>query len=254
MSGFDNEVLYADNVDFSGNQQVTGQFTTDGQMLIGSTTAPNIRVGTLSSSGGSITFTAGSGTLNVAVTSSAIAGQLLKSGGIGVDPSYTTATYPSTAGLVGKIIKSNGTNWVGSTETYADPGTSGNILTSDGTNWTSAAPAPSGMSWSVITADQNITVGNGYICNKAGLLTLTLPASPTAGNLFSVTGMNTALGWKIAQNANQQIFIGTSSTTIGAGGSLASINIRDSADFVCVVGGASAVWNVTSSVGNLTIV
>lgn len=44
-------------------------------------------------------------------------GQVLRSGGASADPSWSTATYPSTAG------------------------TSGNVLTSDGTNWTSSAPA-----------------------------------------------------------------------------------------------------------------
>ena len=114
--------------------------------------------------------------------------------------------------------------------------------------------ATTGLAWSVITADQSAASGNGYICNKAGLLTLTLPASPTAGDIFAVTGINTALGWKIAQNANQQIFFGTSSTTIGTGGSLASINTRDSLTLVCVVGGSSANWNVIDSIGNITVV
>lgn len=112
----------------------------------------------------------------------------------------------------------------------------------------------SGLSWSVITADQSIVAGSAYICNKAGLLTLTLPASSTAGDVFACTGINTALGIKIAQNANQQIFFGTSSTTVGTGGSLASINIRDSLTAVCVVGGSSSVWNIISSVGNWTVV
>lgn len=118
----------------------------------------------------------------------------------------------------------------------------------------SIASTLSVLTWSVITADQAITVSNGYICNKAGLLTLTLPASPTAGQTFAVTGINTAVGIRIAQNANQQIFMGTSSTTIGITGYVESLNIRDSAQFVCVVGGASAVWNIISSMGNWTIV
>lgn len=118
----------------------------------------------------------------------------------------------------------------------------------------SIASTVTALTWSVITADQGVTTSNGYICNKAGLLTLTLPASPSAGDVFGVTGINTALGWKIAQNANQQIFMGTSSTTVGTGGSLASINIRDSVYLVCVVGGSSAVWNVVNAVGNITIV
>jgi hypothetical protein len=112
----------------------------------------------------------------------------------------------------------------------------------------------SGLSWSVITADQSAASGNGYICNKAGLLTLTLPASPTAGDTFAVTGMNTAVGIRIAQNATQQIFFGTSSTTIGVTGYIESLNIRDSAQLVCSVGGSAAVWQVINSMGNWTIV
>ena len=118
----------------------------------------------------------------------------------------------------------------------------------------SIASTVAALTWSVITADQGVAASNGYICNKAGLLTLTLPASPTAGDVFGVTGINTAVGWRIAQNANQQIFMGTSSTTIGVGGYIEALNIRDSAFLVCVVGGASANWNIINSMGNLTIV
>lgn len=65
MAGFDNDVVYAANVDFSGASPVTGQVTTNGQMLIGATASPNIRVGTITSTGGSITVTTGAGTLNL---------------------------------------------------------------------------------------------------------------------------------------------------------------------------------------------
>jgi hypothetical protein len=153
-----------------------------------------------------------------------------------------------------KIIVSDGTNWVSSTETYAVPGSSGNVLTSDGTNWTSATPASGGITFSVVTIDASFTSNTGVIANKAGLLTMTLPASPTAGDQLIITGINTDLGWKIAQNANQQIFFGNQSTTIGVGGSLASVLRRDSVWLVCGVGGASASWNVINSVGNITVV
>lgn len=71
------------------------------------------------------------------------AGQVLQSGGASADPSYSIPTYPSASGTSRKIIVSDGTNNVYSTETWATPGASGNVLTSDGTNWTSAA-APGG--------------------------------------------------------------------------------------------------------------
>jgi len=167
----------------------------------------------------------------------------------------STPTFPNASATTGKIIISDGTNWIASTPTYpAAAGSSGNVLTSDGTNWASSAPSSGGLTWSVITADQAVVANHGYICNKGTLLTLTLPASSTAGDLFSVTGINIALGWKIAQNASQQIFFGTSSTTAGVTGSLASSQIRDSLQLVCVTGGSSSVWQVISSVGNITVV
>lgn len=72
MAGFQNdsnlkEILFADNVDFTGGATPTGQMTTNGQLLIGSSVAPNIRVGTLTSSDGSIGFTTGPGTISAQV-------------------------------------------------------------------------------------------------------------------------------------------------------------------------------------------
>lgn len=64
-SGFRNAVLSADNVDFTGATITTPQVTADGEILIGSAVAPNIRVGTLASAGGTIAITTGSGTINL---------------------------------------------------------------------------------------------------------------------------------------------------------------------------------------------
>ena len=114
---------------------------------------------------------------------------------------------------------------------------------------------PSGArNWTVITGNIGMVANNGYIANAAANITLQLPATSAIGDILRVTGINTALGWTITQNANQQIFFGTSSTTLGVGGSLSSLNIRDSVELVCVVSGASARWNVLSSQGNVTIV
>lgn len=165
---------------------------------------------------------------------------------VGAASNGLTSLGPLTNGQL--VIGSTGVSPVAATLTQG----AGISITNGAGSITIAATT--GLAWSVITADQSAATGNGYICNKAGLLTLTLPASPTAGDIFAVTGINTALGWKIAQNANQQIFFGTSSTTVGTGGSLASINTRDSVMLVCGVGGASATWNVINSVGNITIV
>lgn len=106
--------------------------------------------------------------------------------------------------------------------------------------------------WSVIAANQAFTASNGFICNKAGLLTLTLPTTVAVGDTFEVTGINTDVGWRIAQNANQIIHFGNTATTTGAGGYLESLNKYDSVKMVCVV--ANLEFNVLSSVGNITIV
>lgn len=110
-----------------------------------------------------------------------------------------------------------------------------------------------GLTWTVVTGtSQAAAVNNGYIANNAGLVTVTLPATSAVGDSVAVTGINNATGWKVAQNAGNQIFFGTSSTTGGAGGSLASTNTRDTVYLVCMT--ANATWNVVNTIGNLTVV
>lgn len=79
------------------------------------------------------------------------AGQVLQSGGGSADPAYSTPTYPAASGTSRKILVSDGTNNVYSTETWATPGSSGNILTSDGTNWNSSAPLSGLLTYTTTT-------------------------------------------------------------------------------------------------------
>ena len=230
---------------------------------------------------------AGTATLTQLATTATV-GQVLQSAGAAADPAYSTATYPLTT-TINQILYSSAANVVsglatanravltttaagvpvatalaadgqliiGSTAGAPSAATltaGAGISIANASNAITISVSGSGLAWSVITVNQSAVAANGYICNKAGLLTLTLPASGAIGDIIQVTGINTALGWSIAQNANQQIFLGTTSTTVGVAGSLSSINIRDSVELVCVVAGASTVWNVISSVGNLTIV
>lgn len=97
-----------------------------------------------------------------------------------------------------------------------------------------------GFSWYPITAaSQLMTSNNGYIANRGTLVTLTLPTTSAVGDLITVVGQG-AGGWLIAQAAGQQIHIGSSASTLGAGGSVASTNQFDSVDLVCIV--ASTIW------------
>ena len=71
MSGFDNEVLYADNVDFRGVQPVVAQITADGQLLIGAASGASIRAATLTGGTG-IDVTNAAGSISLAVDATAL--------------------------------------------------------------------------------------------------------------------------------------------------------------------------------------
>lgn len=135
-------------------------------------------------------------------------------------------------------------------------GTATHVLTSNGAGVapTFQPAAVSGVTWTVITVNQTIVVNNGYITNKAGTLSLLLPATAVVGDIIKITGIQTAASWQITQNANQQIFLGAVSTTIGVGGSVTATAVRDSIELVCVVAGASTVFNAINFLGNLTVV
>src|ERR1700752_1716240 len=77
----------------------------------------------------------GAGTTTITkVGPSATAGQVLQSGGASADPSYSTATYPTTSGTTGTILRSNGTNFVNTTAIYPTTTTVNRILYSSATN------------------------------------------------------------------------------------------------------------------------
>jgi len=102
----------------------------------------------------------------------------------------------------------------------------------------------------VTNTSANMARNSGYIANNAGLVTLTLPSSPSVGDYYVVSGKGAGL-WKIAQNANQIINFGNKTTTTGITGYLSSTLQYDSVSLVCVVAGTT--FNVYSSIGSITI-
>ncbi len=93
----------------------------------------------------------------VASTTVGNAGQVLQSSGAGVNPAYSTATFPSTATGTGKVLIADGTNWVASTPTFPNASaTSGKFIQSDGTNWiasTPTLPTTAGTSGKILISD-----------------------------------------------------------------------------------------------------
>lgn len=270
MPGFDNAVVYGTNIDLSGGSPVSGQFATNGQLLIG-TTAVNaggthINIGVISSTNSTITVGYSSPNITLDINSSVVGQTITGTSGGALSPtagnwnilgaSTAAGTSPvSTAGAVSTLtINVQKSQAIASTDaTKVGLANFNSSYFSVDANGFVSLTGTSSLLWSVITADQTAVVNNGYICNKASALVLTLPATAAIGDVIRVTGINTALGWKIAQNANQQIFFGNTQTTLGATGYLQSSAIRDSVEIVCVVAGASTVYNVISSVGNITV-
>lgn len=109
-----------------------------------------------------------------------------------------------------------------------------------------------GTGWTDVTsATQGMLSNNGYIADRgAGNVAFTLPVSSAIGDTIYVVGKQN--GWSVGQAASQQIIIGSSSTTIGAGGSTASTNSADTITLICTT--ANLKWTANAVQGNITIV
>lgn len=135
----------------------------------------------LTASAGSVVYSTASAMAFTAVGSS---GQLLTSAGTGT-PIWTTSTYPASSSTAGKIIISDGTNFVVSTPTYPNANvTAGKFIISDGTNYiasTSIMPNTVGTALHILISDGTVN-------------TYSTPAYPnasvTAGKVIISDGTN----------------------------------------------------------------
>ena len=111
----------------------------------------------------------------------------------------------------------------------------------------------SGIGWTEVTSTTKAMVSdNGYIANNSSEVVFTLPTTAAVGTVINVVGKGSG-GWKIEQNAGQNINIGDTASTAGTGGNVSSTNQHDSLQLLCVT--ANTVW--TASVapqGNINIV
>jgi len=214
----------------------------------------------------------------------ATANQVLLSGS-NTTPAWSSATYPATT-TINQILYSSSNNVIVGLSTanqaVLTTGTGGvPVLTAIATNGqliigsTAGAPAAAtltagsgititnaansitiasttgSLTWTDVTgATQTLAAANGYITNRSGGVTYTLPASGTLGDLIRIVGL---LGLStIAQNANQQIVTGSDSSTIGASGTVVGTNVGDCIELICITAGASTVWRTSSMMGNWT--
>ena len=114
------------------------------------------------------------------------------------------------------------------------------------------AASGSANTWIDVTGTtQALAINTNYMADNAALVTLTLPAASVFGNVITITGFGSG-GWKIAQNAGQQVIVNALATTVGVGGSVASTNRYDTVTLVCCV--ANTTWKTLSDIGNLTVI
>jgi hypothetical protein len=272
MSGFENDVMLAKNVNFNntGPKPHLGIITAGGQLLIGSGGIPAILAGSLISPLGTLTIGYASPNITLDITggSKAIESILLQDGSTDITPdvngevSFVGSTVVTGTHTSAVFFAKSAQNQTHLDIQFASSGSSSLAANSGLASFNSSQFSVDAQGyvslvgaavpfWSVVTAASKAMVsGNGYIANNAGTLAFTLPTTSAVGDVIAVTGINNATGWSITYTTNQQIFFGTSSSTITSG-SLSSTNTRDTVTMVCVV--ANLVWNVISSVGNITV-
>lgn len=209
------------------------------------------------SNGGVVYSTA---TAMAILSGTATANQVLVSGASGA-PSWSTAAFPVTAGSAGTILRSNGTNWVNSTATFADIYSASTLLYSNGANTvTGLATANSAA---LVTTSSGVPTWSSTMTNGQLIIGSTT-ATPTAATLTASTGI-------FITNAPGSITIGvtgsgnwvdqtTGSVTMGAntgytidnGASLVTLTLPASSnlgDFVEINGFSSGGWKIAQASG-----
>ena len=146
------------------------------------------------------------------------------------------------------LIGSTGADPVAATLT-AGPG----VSIANGAGTITISGTGSGIGWTEVTGtSQAMVADSAYVANNGGLVTFTLPATAAFGTALVVLGKG-AGGWSIAQNAGQNIQVGSVSSTVGVGGSVSSSNRWDSISLICVT--ANTTWSIYGAPqGTLTIV
>lgn len=179
------------------------------------------------------------------LASTATAGKVLQSGSSAA-PSWSTPTYPSASGTAGKILRSDGTNNVYTTSTFADTYSASNLLYSNGANTvTGLATANSA---SLVTNSAGVPAWSGSMTNGQVIIGST-GATPTAATLTAGTGIgitNAAASITLATNGvlkSFQIFAAGTAATYTKPAGINNILVQ-------AVGGGGAGGGVASTTSN----
>ena len=222
----------------------------------------------LTASNGGIVYSTASAMAILAGT--ATAGQMLQSGA-STAPTWSTATFPSTATSTGTILRANGTNWVATTATYPTTTTVNQILYSSAADTIggittannqvlvtngSGVPAFSGTLPSGVTASSLTSFGTSATLTTPTIDTINASAIGAATSLHpTVTTGSIAIGAGLTTGALNIATVGTGATPISIGHTNSTIGITGN---TTVTGTLSAIGNTSitgtlSTTGNVTI-
>ena len=210
----------------------------------------------LTASNGGIVYSTASALGILAGT--ATANQALLSG-TSTTPAWSTNTYPATT-TINQLLYASAANTItglatvdsavlcttnAGVPTWVGPLTNGQVIIGGTSATPAAATLTAGAGITITNGAGSITVSGGALVNQASstvtlaagntyqinngasLVTLTLPASPTAGDVYYIQGGSSG-GWTVAQNASQLIHLpGGVVTTTGTGGSISSSSQYD---------------------------
>lgn len=272
MSGFDNDIVFAKNGDFTSadNQSVSESngLVTNGQLWIGSTAlnagSTHINVGTLTSPGATILIGYSSPNITLAINSATV-GQTITGtsggplsptlgnwnilGGTVVAGTSPVATSGSASTLTINVQRSQAIASTDSTKIGLASFNSSDFSV-DANGFVSIVTG--GMPWTDVTsATQALSVQNGYITDRGAGVTYTLPATASLGDEIKIDGK---LGLTtIAQNANQAIRMSSALSTTGVTGTVVGTNVGDCITLRCTTSGASTIWIAENFVGNWTV-
>lgn len=130
------------------------------------------------------------------------AGQVLRSGGAGANPAYSTATYPAIATGTGTLLRADGTNWVATTLTLPDTVAINDVLYASAAN--------------ILTA-RTSTANRVFITNSSGVPSW----ASTVDVNFSISGS--------AAGGTRSLTCQNTSNTSGSNGVIAAVTSGSSA-------------------------
>lgn len=102
-------------------------------------------------------------------------------------------------------------------------------------------------------ATATLTNNSKHIANRATIVTYTLPVTSPIGSEINIAGLG-AGGWIVDQNSGQSIHVGSVTTTVGVGGSIASTNRYDSVRLMTIVADTEFVVMGAPMSAGLTII